>query len=432
MSDLTERLSADFGRPYWAEGVIPARTTEGPVPKSADLVVVGAGYTGLNAALAAANAGQSVVVLDREAPGSSASGRNGGHVSTSMKPGLAELSKKVGPEKARAILSLGLEAVAHLDALIDREAIDCDYETCGHFTGAHKPSALEGLKAWADEQRDIGNPIDVVDRSDQRGYVGSDHFHGGVYMPRWKSLHPGKYVNALADRVARLAAVHGQQTVSGIEKRGSGATVRLASGNEIAARNVVIATNAQTGALSRDLRRRLMPIASVQIATEPLDPDLVAKLHPRRAMSYDSRRLVTYTRPSPDGRRVLLGGRVRFVPGRSASSRSEMHRRLAAFFPELAKTKTEFLWGGLVGYTFDHLPQIGSDGPIHYAMGYCGTGVAMASYMGARIGQRVSGEPGGEPTPLDGMPARSVPLYDGDPWFLPLAVGWYAMLDRFA
>lgn len=432
MSGVADQPAKAFGTPYWAEGVTPAVTSTGPIPDSADLVVIGAGYTGLNAALDAARARQSVIVLDRETPGNSASGRNGGHVSTSMKPGLAELSHHLGADRARAILGLGQEAVAHLDALIAREGLVCDYETCGHFTGAHKPSALAGLKVFAQEQRSLGNPVDEVTRADQRAYVGSDHFHGGIYMPKWKSLHPGKYAQALAEKVAAVAGLYGHQTVASVDKVADGVEVALASGRKIRAKAAIIATNAHTGALSRPLRRRLMPIASVQIATEKLDPALVARLHPRRAMSYDSRRLVTYTRPSPDGSRVLVGGRVNFTPGNVEASRAAMKQRLTMFFPELAKVKTDYLWGGLVGYTFDHLPQIGSDGPIHFAMGYCGTGVAMASYLGARLGQRVSGAPGGEPTPLDGMPAKSVPFYDGNPWFLPFAFAWYGLQDRYA
>ncbi|WP_246741035.1 NAD(P)/FAD-dependent oxidoreductase [Mesorhizobium sp. NZP2298] len=401
-------------------------------PKSADLVVVGAGYTGLNAALAAAKAGLDVVVLDREHPGSAASGRNGGHISTSMKPGLAELSARIGETQARQVLGIGFSAVRYLNQLIAQEGIDCHLETCGHFTGAHKPSAMTGLAAWAEEQQSLGNPVELVRKQDQRSYCGTDHFHGGVFMPAWQSLHPGRYVAGLTERVmATGARIHGAQEVVSLAQSASGVQVGLAGGAAIRARSVIVATNAQTGPATPRLRRQIIPIASVQIATEALDKALVAELHPRRAMSYDSRRLVTYTRPSPDGTRVLVGSRVRFRPGDPEASRHKMHARMERFFPELRGVRSQYLWGGLVGYTFDHLPHIGSDGAVHHAMGYCGTGVAMASYFGNVLGRRAAGEGNETLTPLDGMPFASAPFYRGRPWFLPFAFAWYAFKDRF-
>lgn len=424
--------SSSFGVPYWDEGVDKVRTTPPTeLPASADVAVVGVGYTGLNAALAATKAGLDVVVLDREQPGSAASGRNGGHVSTSMKPGLAELSAKFGQPRAKEILGLGFSAVAYLNTLIAEEGIDCQLENCGHFTGAHKPSAMAGLDAWAAEQRSLGNPVEVVRKDDQRAYCGSDHFHGGVFMPAWQSVHPGRYVNGLAKRVMEAGAriFVGQNAVS-LAQSAKGVDIGLSSGTTLRARSVVITTNAHTGPVTPRLRRQIIPIASVQIATEQLDPALVTQLHPRRAMSYDSRRLVTYTRPSPDGTRVLVGSRVRFVPGQAEASRREMHERMERFFPELRGVRSDYLWGGLVGYTFNHLPHIGTDGAIHHAMGYCGTGVAMASYFGHLLGRRVAGDKG-TLTPLDGMPFASMPFYRGEPWFLPFAFAWYAFKDRF-
>lgn len=430
--DQARQPSTSFGTPYWDEGIDKAETT--PVtelPASADLVVIGAGYTGLNAALAATRAGLDVVVLDREHPGSGASGRNGGHVSTSMKPGLEELSAKVGKAKARDILSLGFSAVSYLNRLIADEGIDCQLENCGHFTGAHKPSAMAGLKAWAEEQRWLGNPVEIIARDEQRAYCGSDHFHGGVFMPAWQSIHPGCYVNGLAARVlAAEAKVFAGQDVTELSQSAKGVEIVLAGGAKIRARSTIVATNAHTGPITPRLRRQVIPIASVQIATEKLDPELVRQLHPRRAMSYDSRRLVTYTRPSPDGTRILVGSRVRFTPGQPEVSRSQMHARMQRFFPELAGVRSDYLWDGLVGYTFDHLPHIGTDGAIHHAMGYCGTGVAMASYFGHLLGRRVAGDKD-TTTPLDGMPYASAPFYRGEPWFLPFAFAWYGFKDRF-
>jgi glycine/D-amino acid oxidase-like deaminating enzyme len=423
---------ADFGRPYWAEAIPgpPPPADPARLPASADVVVVGAGYTGLNAALAAARAGLDVVVIDRDYPGAGASGRNGGHVSSSMKPEEAELARHVGAERAREVLSLGPAAQAYLNRLIAEERIDCDLETPGHFMGAHKPGAVAGLKAWAEGQRALGTPVQWVERADQRAIVGSDHFHGGVLMPSWQSLHPGKYVAGLAARVeaagvrifpgvALLSVARGRERVE----------LSLVGGRRITARHAILGMNAHVGSAAPDLRRQVIPIASVQVSTVPLDPGLVRRLHPRRAMVYDSRRLVTYSRVSPDGTRILVGSRVPFTFGQPQRSRAAMQARMARVFPELSETPTGHIWGGLVAYTPDHLPHIGSDDGLHHAMGYCGTGVAMASYLGHLLGRRAAGEEA--TTALDEVAGAGLKLYNGRPWFLPAVMAWYGFEDRF-
>ncbi|EYD75568.1 hypothetical protein Rumeso_02914 [Rubellimicrobium mesophilum DSM 19309] len=423
---------ADFGRPYWAEAMPepPPPADPARLPASADVVVVGAGYTGLNAALTAARAGLDVVVIDRDYPGAGASGRNGGHVSSSMKPDEDELARRIGTGKAREVLSLGLAAQAYLNRLIAEERIDCDLETPGHFMGAHKPEAVSGLKAWAEGQRALGVPVDWIERTDQHAIVGSDHFLGGVFMPSWQSLHPGKYVSGLAARVEAAGAriLPGLALLS-VARRQGRVELSLSGGRQVAARHAVLGMNAQVGPAVPNLRRQVIPIASVQVSTAPLDPSLVRRLHPRRAMVYDSRRLVTYSRVSPDGTRILVGSRVPFAFGHPERSRAAMQARMARVFPELTGTPTDHLWGGLVAYTPDHLPHIGSDAGLHHAMGYCGTGVAMASYLGHLLGRRVAGEEAA--TALDEIAGASLPFYNGRPWFLPAVMAWYGFEDRF-
>ena len=172
-----------------------------------------------------------------------------------------------------------------------------------------------------------------------------------------------------------------------------------------------------------------MPVGSYLVATEPLAPDLVARLFPTGRIASDSRRVVYYYRPSPDGRRVLFGGRVSAGEVAPQVSARRLHAAMADVFPELAGAAISHSWMGFVGYSFDTLPHTGRRGRIHHAMGYCGSGVGMASYLGMKAGLRVLDDPAGE-TALGAPDFPARPLYRGRPWFLPAMVETYRLLDR--
>jgi glycine/D-amino acid oxidase-like deaminating enzyme len=242
-------------------------------------------------------------------------------------------------------------------------------------------------------------------------------------------LHPGKYHLELL----RLAKAAGVQIVDhcpalAIARDGKGFRVKTAKG-EILARNVVIATNGYSGPLSPWHRRRVIPIGSYIIATEPKPADEMRRLIPNDRMVSDTRRVVFYYRLSPDHRSILFGGRVAYLESDPLVSAPRLHKCLTAIFPSLVQTRISHSWMGFVAYTFDTLPHLGEQDGVHYAMGYCGSGVSLASYFGMRIGQQVLGQAEGR-TGLDNVRFQTRPLYSGNPWFLAPSVWWYQFLDK--
>jgi glycine/D-amino acid oxidase-like deaminating enzyme len=196
----------------------------------------------------------------------------------------------------------------------------------------------------------------------------------------------------------------------------------------VSARDVVVATNGYSGRLVPWLTRRIMPIGSYIIATEPLPPQLVDRLFPTGRLVSDTRRTVYYYRASPDRRRVLFGGRVSAAETDTRISGPRLQRDMEAIFPELSGVPFTHSWMGMVAYSFDSLAHCGVHDGIHYAMSYCGSGVSMASYLGMRTGQRVLGRPEGR-TGFDDLRFPTLPFYGGRPWFLPAAVAWFRWRD---
>ncbi|MEM1265712.1 MAG: FAD-binding oxidoreductase [Pseudomonadota bacterium] len=398
-------------------------------PASTDVLIVGGGYTGLNAAIELARGGRSVTVVDRDAPGAGCSTRNGGQISTSIKPSLASLTARLGAPRARAIRRDGESALDWIEDRINAEGIDCAFRRSGRFHAAHAPQKYDALAREAEMLSREGIEAHVLPKADQRTELGTDLYHGGVLFPRHAALDPGRYHLGLL-RAARSAGatVIGETAVTGIERQAHGFLVQTSTGR-IEARDVIVATNGYTGAITPWLRRRVIPIGSYVIATEELPEALVDRLFPTDRVVSDTCKVVYYYRTSPDRRRILFGGRVSAAETNPAISGPRLYADLCRIFPELRAHRITHSWRGTVAYSFDELAHIGRIDGIHYAMGYCGSGVSMASYLGMRVGQQVLGLKEGA-TAFDGLPFPTRPFYTGRPWFLPAAVAWYRWRDR--
>ncbi len=416
--------------PYWWDTSPLSQAGEVPLPAKADVVVVGAGYTGLNAALQIARGGRSVVVCDAEAAGWGCSSRNGGQISTSVKPDLATLSRRHGEDVARQILQDGRDSLAWIGDFVRDEEIDCNFEVTGRFHAAHNAASFRSLVGSLENQpKGLEVPAHVVPRSEQRSEIGTDAYHGGVVYEKHASIDPGRYHAGLLARAQEAGAqIVAHCAVKDIARDGDGFELDTAQGR-IKARDVVLATNGYSGALSRWHRRRIIPIGSYIIATEELPEAVIDEVIPKNRIVSDSRRVVYYYRASPDRRRILFGGRVSHAETDPRISAPALHREMVRLFPQLAGARVSHSWMGFVGYTFDKLAHTGEHDGIHYAMGYCGSGVGMASYLGMRTGQRVLGlREGATGHQQSGFPTR--PYYTGKPWFLAPAVSWYKLRDR--
>lgn len=430
-----QTFSEDYqDQPYWQEHISPPKLVTESLPANADVVVIGSGYTGLHTALQTGRGGRSTVVLEAGDPGQGCSTRNGGQISTSIKPSIEALSKKFGYDKAKAIRQEGETALEWIEEFIRAESMDCDFMRNGRFHAAHTPSQFDIIAKQADELRqNEGVEAFAVSKQDQRSELGSDAYHGGVVFPRHASLHAGKYhCELLTTTLAAGVTVVPQCPVVAIDRIANSGNAQFnitTCNGHIKARNVMIATNGYTSELTPWFRRRIIPIGSYVIATEQLNENLVDELFPTHRIASDTCRVVYYYRASPDRRRVLFGGRVSANETDPAISGPLLHQQMCRIFPQLHNTKIDYSWTGTVGYTFDTLSHTGIHDGLHYAMGYCGSGVSMASYLGMRAGQKIVGNAAGI-TALDNLPFPSRPLYKGKPWFLPSIVSWYQWRDK--
>jgi glycine/D-amino acid oxidase-like deaminating enzyme len=414
--------------PLWLEKAAMPPLTAQPPPGRVDVLVIGAGYTGLAAARETAAAGRRTLVLDAGPLGTGCSSRNGGQVAYSIKPSFNSLQAKFGSDVAFGICREGLDAVAYLRSLATQH-VDCNWREDGCFFGAHTAKHFEQM-AWdaQNQPRGLEQEISIVRRADQHLEIASEFYHGGCVYHDDASVDPARLLLSLL----RLAQDSGAQVmdrcpVNAIKSIRDGFAVATPRGT-IEARQVLLATNGYSGPLSPWHRRRVIPIGSYQIATEALGADRVRALIPRGRNIVDSRRVVVYFRPSADGERIIFGGRAALAEKDPLACVPRLRRMMGRIFPQLKSVRVSHAWVGWVAYTFDTLPHLGRHDGIYYCMGYCGQGVPLAPYFGKRIGQQMLGLEEGR-TALDGLPFPSRPYYHGKPWFLAPSVFAYRLID---
>lgn len=425
---LSEAAPAIVASPLWAEGTAIPPAPEQSLPARVDVLIVGAGYTGLSAARETAAAGRSTLVLDAGAVGAGCSSRNGGQVAYSIKPSFDELRAKHGADRAFGICREGLDAVAYLRELA-AGGLDCGWRADGCFFGAHTRRHFETMAREAQAQpRGLEQRIAIVPKPEQHREIATDFYHGGCIYLDDASVDPARLLLALLRRAQHSgAALIDRCAVAAIEPVAGGFDVKTPRGT-VRSRQVLLATNGYSGPLSPWHRRRVIPIGSYQIATEPLGTRRIDELIPRGRNIVDSRRVVVYFRPSPDGERIIFGGRAALAEQDPLACVPRLRQMMQRILPQLKGVRVTHAWVGWVAYTFDKLPHLGQHEGIYYCMGYCGQGVPLAPYFGRRIGQQMLGLPEGR-TALDGLEFPSRPYYRGKPWFLAPSVFTYRTFD---
>ncbi len=415
--------------PYWWEQVPRPILPDRALPKTVDVAVIGAGYTGLHAALQTARGGRTTIVFDAEDAGWGCSTRNGGQISTSIKPSFEQLARRHGSQRAFEILKEGQRSLDWIADFVRSEAIDCDFGQVGRFHAAHNAAQYKALGARiASQPKGLEVDAFMLTRAQQRSELGSDAYWGGVVYTRHCSVDPARYHQGLLERVLSAGAQLAPNcAVTAIEKQGALFRISTPRGS-VVARDVVIATNGYTGGLTPWLQRRVIPIGSYMIATEALPEGMMDSLIPNNRIVSDTRRVVYYYRASPDRRRILFGGRVSYHETDPRVSGPKLHADMVQIFPQLRDTRVSHSWCGFVAYTFDELMHLGKRDGLHYAMGYCGAGVGTSSYFGMRLGQQVLGLAEGR-TALDGLAFETRPFYTGNPWFLAPSVAYYRWRD---
>ncbi|MGO8857192.1 MAG: NAD(P)/FAD-dependent oxidoreductase [Steroidobacteraceae bacterium] len=416
-------------QPYWQDSAVATALPRHALPARVDVLIVGGGYTGLSAARETAAAGAATLVLEAGGIGAGCSGRNGGQVAYSIKPSYTALKALYGGAKAYAICQEGREAVTYLRWLATEQGIDCDWRERGCFFGAHTPRHFAAMVRDAQNQpRGLEQRISVVCKADQRREIDSAFYHGGCVYHDDASVDPMRLLLALLRRAQESGATILEHCkVDAIQRSGDGFEILTARG-KVQARKVLIATNGYSGPVSSWLRRRVIPIGSYQIATEALGAERIRALIPQGRNIVDSRRVVVYFRPSPDGEHLIFGGRAALSEKDPLACVPRLRAMMTRIFPQLKGVRTAYAWVGWVAYTFDTLPHLGRHEGIHYCMGYCGQGVPLAPHFGRRIGQQMVGMPEGR-TALDDLAFPSRPYYFGVPWFLAPSVFAFRALD---
>jgi glycine/D-amino acid oxidase-like deaminating enzyme len=437
MARDTRIFHPDFkAKPYWWEAWEPKKEPLADLPAKTPVAIIGGGYAGLNAALELARGGVDSVVMEANDFGFGASTRNGGAVSGGVNYGKG-MGRKVRDDDgshARTIALLlgdGAASFTLIEDIIRREAIPCFWERSGRFSGAYTKKHYEALATRLDLLNEKADAqAEMLPPERQREEIASDFYKGGMLVRRSGKLHPALYYKGLLDACRKHPEIRlvAQTRVEKIE--GKKGAFRLAtSRGPLAAEEVFIATNGYTGSVTPSLRRRLMPIASHIIATEELPAELTRSLIPNGRTISDTPRVLTYYRISPDGKRMIFGGRARFTPVSAETSAPILHRMMTDRFPQLREARVTHAWTGNVAFTFDFLPHMGEEEGMHYALGCNGSGVATMTYLGHQTARKILGG-GNRVSAFEEIPFPAQPGYTGTPWFLPLVGGWYRLRDR--
>lgn len=428
---MSNRLADDFlERPYWWEAAPPQDTRDKPLPRKIDVAVVGAGYCGLCCALELAENGLEVAVFDAGPLGSGASTRSGGMVTGGQKFVVSGALKGVDTAQTTRMLEDARESLAVFESRVERYGLDADYQRSGRIILAATRKHYRRLEEWAVLLRQKTNTnVSLLPRDRLREEVPGERYHGGILIPEYGGVHAAKYHRALCLAAAEKGAtLHSHATVTSIRDVGKRYRLETVRGT-LEARQVFVATNGYTDNLIGYLNRRVIPVRSYIIVSEPLPHEVMDCYFPKRRMLSDTRKDLAYFRPTPDGSRLLYGARPGIFQTDERSAAQALHGQLCRIWPEAHDIKVTHCWSGYVGMSLDRLPHIGCLDGIHYAIACNGSGVAMMSYLGYQSARKILGRQN-RPSAFDGLPFPRPPLYRGTPWFLPLAAGWYRLRDR--
>lgn len=412
--------------------VPPLPAPAGPADERVEVAIVGGGYAGLSAARVLADAGRHALVLEKGALGWGAHSRNGGMAIPELKAGPATLQAKYGDLGLRMHHEVN-EAFDHLEALIADEGIACDYERTGQLYLAHSPRLVPYLQSLATEHADqFGEPVRFVPREALGEEIGSEVWHGGVVFDRTGGLHPAKLHAGLVRLALQAGAeIRDHTAVTGLTDRGGGHDggrflLETAHGR-VRADDVIVTTNAYADALLPELARRALPIGSFIVATEPLDPALADEISPRRRMFVNTKNLLFYWRLSPDGR-MVFGGRRSLQHATVADAADYLTRSMREVHPQLRDVAVTHRWGGNVAVTLDRMPHVGRVRGAWYATGCNGSGVALNTWLGHRLGQTVLGD--APPPSFAELRHRPIPLHRLRGLYLPVVGQWFRYQDR--
>ncbi len=403
-----------------------------PIPEKVDVAIIGGGYTGLSAARTLALRGVKVVVLEAETIGWGASSRNGGMTLTGLKVPMQTVIKKYGRETAKELFQCSLDSVDTVEQIVKEENINCGFARTGHLLAANKPKHYEALKDEVDFMaQEFNHKVHLVAPKDLRSEIGTDVYHGALVDEVSAGLNPAQFAAGLADAAQKAGAMLCARARVDRLRRGENRFVVETERGALSAESVLAATSGYTGNVTKNLRKKIIPIGSFIIATEKLSDELAYELSPKNRMIFDYKHFLNYFRLWDN--RLIFGGRAAFFPENEntiAQSGEILRREMISVYPQLKDAKVEFAWGGTLDFAFDQMTHVGELDGIFYSLGYAGHGVAMGTYLGKTVAEAMlNGNIKEHPFAKFNFPNAPLGLYDGNPWFLPFAGLWHKILD---
>lgn len=425
-------FAPDFAeRSYWLTSAPPSKLPDVPLPSEADVLVIGAGLTGLAAGHDLARAGRSVLIIDAEDPGEGASARNAGMLGRNTKHSFLGLKKSSGEAAAiRFFSDLHRVFETALDRIRD-ENLPCDYQQAGRVMLAHTPEQFAGLRReYEARAAALGEKVSFL-KAGSRAEVASDCFTGAVYIHDNACVHAGKYTQSFIARARTAGAVIAARTcATKIIKEGNGFRV-ITSKGQIKARDVLVCTNGYSGALLPWIDQRLIQIESYLVATEALPPEVAASVFPNNRTYMDSTRRPFSMRLSPDGTRILFGARTGEPKNQPIRETAKLiYRDLTTLFPQLRGYRLANAWGGRCSVTWDHFPHVGQTEGIHYALGYNFSGLAMAPHLGELLAKQVLGRPEASDFHARSFPKAPYPTRAFDAFATRRVIRYYGWRDH--
>lgn len=426
--------------PFWWEEAEPSHGERSFDKTDCSVLIVGAGYTGLSAAISLAEAGtNNVFIVESQRIGEGASSRNGGQIGNSPKFDLSYATRKFGEKRGCEIMDDYRQAMPFMLRRAATLVDPFDLQIDGAITGAHSRKDLDRMREMCNSMPiDQRGQFEILQEHEVHRVLNTDIYRGALLKHDWGGIHPAKYVRALANRARALGVriFTGWRYMSA-ERSGPSYRVMLSETNgsrraDVKADSVLLAVNGYAGAESPWLRRRTIPVQSYMIATEPLPFEQLEKLIPHNRVVSDTKHVLYYFRRSPDGTRMLFGGRARFRTSTEQQSAVGLRRFMIHTFPSLKNAEISHSWFGNVCFSYDFVSHVGrmADG-VYYSTCCNGNGISMATYLGHRSAEMILGTPGHD----RGVVNTHFPqlyFYDGHPWFLPLIGPWYRFLDRQA
>ena len=418
----------------WAATAVPGPNT--PTlnePVTCDVAIVGAGFAGLRTALELAKAGVSVCVVDAGDIGWGASGRNGGQVNPIGHETPATVAKRwnlpIEDNQVQRYVRFTTEAANGLFDLVREHNIDCDAEQNGWIRAAHGEKALPAFKKMFDGWQATGTPMRMLDQTQLEQLSGTPAYNIGWVADHGGSVQPLSYARGLAGAALKAGAkIYTQNKVTSVEQVGSKWRLSCASGN-ITSDTVVLCTNGYTDQLFKGLRETVVPVVSIQGATKPLTQEQIDTILPQRHTFADTRRVIFYFRKTADNRLVFgSAGSNPNNPG--AADKQRLITGLRTVYPQFPELDIDYLWGGRIAVTRDHLPHINELAPgVITGLGCNGRGVAMATAMGKQLASWVL-ERDAEKLGVPVTPLLPFPLHRFHRIGVRTTVWWSMMRDR--